>query len=69
MTTAPAQASFEDLGTLLSDLTYVVVDLEFPDAVRAAGFLAFLEQNVWSTPANSPALAGSPTARVLEDAR
>ncbi|SDU95577.1 DNA polymerase-3 subunit epsilon [Microlunatus sagamiharensis] len=28
MTTAPAQASFDDLGTLLSDLTYVVVDLE-----------------------------------------
>ncbi len=53
----------------LDDPLYVVVDLEFPDAVRAAGFLAFLEQNVWSTPANSPALAGSPTARVLEDAR
>ena len=27
----------------LDDPLYVVVDLEFPDAVRAAGFLTFLE--------------------------
>lgn len=52
----------------VDDEHYVVVDLEFPDPDRARGFLAFLEQNVWSTPANSPALAGSPVARVLEDA-
>jgi hypothetical protein len=52
----------------VDDDHYVIVDLEFPDQDRARGFLAFLEQKVWSTPANSPALAGSPIARVLEDA-
>lgn len=52
----------------VDDEHFVVVDLEFPDPSQARGFLAFLEQNVWSTPANSPALAGTPTARVLEDA-
>lgn len=52
----------------VDDPKYVVIDLEFPDAARANGFLAFLEQNIWSTPANSPALDGSPSARVLEDA-
>lgn len=52
----------------VGDDHYVIVDLEFPDPDRARGFLAFLEQDIWSSPANSPALAGSPTARILEDA-
>lgn len=52
----------------IDDDHYVIVDLEFPDPDRARGFLAFLEANIWSSPANSPALRGSPTARILEDA-
>jgi hypothetical protein len=52
----------------VDDEAYVIVHLDF-DSVEAAGrFLEFLETNVWSTPTNSPGLAGSPTARVLNAA-
>ncbi|WP_054052772.1 hypothetical protein [Alloactinosynnema sp. L-07] len=50
----------------VDDPRYIVVDLDFPSAEQAERFRAFLEREVWSVPANSPALAGSPTARVLE---
>ena len=49
----------------VDDPTCVVVQLDFSSVEQARGFLAFLEQQVWSVPANSPGLAGSPTARVL----
>ena len=32
---------------------------------QAQAFRTFLETQIWSTPANSPALAGKPKARVL----
>lgn len=51
------------------DENYVVLQLDFAEARQATSFLRFLEQNVWSTPANSPALVGSPSARVLETVR
>jgi hypothetical protein len=44
----------------------IVVDLEFDTADNAEAFLEFLVTSVWSTPANAPALVGSPTAVVLE---
>jgi hypothetical protein len=49
----------------VEDSAYVIVHLDFESAEAAARFRGFLETNVWSTPANSPGLAGSPTARVL----
>jgi hypothetical protein len=49
----------------VDDPAYVVIQLDFPSVEQARAFLAFLEQRVWSTPANSPGLAGTPTARVL----
>lgn len=52
----------------VDDDAYVVVHLDFASEEAAAGFLGFLEANVWSTPTNSPGLAGSPTARVLKSA-
>ncbi len=50
----------------VEDDRYVVVQLDFPSTDRATAFRGFLEAQVWSTPANSPGLAGSPRAVVLE---
>jgi hypothetical protein len=48
------------------DEKFVVIDLEFATFEQAQAFLVFLETKVWAVPANSPALAGSPEARILE---
>lgn len=50
----------------VGDKAFVVVDLEFATFEQAQAFLQFLETKVWAVPANSPALAGSPDARILE---
>jgi hypothetical protein len=50
----------------VDDPRYVVVDLDFDSTTEAESFLAFLESEVWSTPSNAPALAGSPRTRILE---
>jgi len=47
------------------DPAYVVLQLDFPSVEQARTFLEFLESRVWSVPANSPGLAGSPRAIVL----
>ena len=52
----------------IDDPRYVVIDLTFAAAGEAEAFRAFLQANVWSTPANSPALLGSPETMILEDA-
>jgi hypothetical protein len=44
-----------------------VLQLDFPSVAQAVAFRGFLETQVWSAPANSPGLAGSPRAVVLED--
>ena len=46
---------------------YIVVDLDFDSVEQAAAFQRFLEQKVWTSPDASPALAGTPRARVLSD--
>lgn len=45
-----------------------VVGLDFADADAARAFRTLLELRVWSDPASSPALRGTPIARVLVDA-
>ena len=50
----------------VDDPRYVLIDLEFDTIEAARGFQRFLETQVWSTPANSPALVGSPRARVVD---
>lgn len=50
----------------VDDPHYVLIDLEFVTLDAARGFQQFLETQVWSTPANSPALVGSPRARIAE---
>ena len=52
----------------VDDPHYVLVDLEFATVEAAQRFQHFLETQVWSNPANSPALEGSPRARILEPA-
>jgi hypothetical protein len=47
------------------DPNYLFLDLEFDNSDQAAAFAAFLRQNVWSTPAASPGLAGDPQTRIL----
>ena len=49
----------------VEDAAYVLVELDFADAERAQRFLAFLTENVWSSPANAPALVGSPRTRTV----
>jgi hypothetical protein len=49
----------------VDDPSFVVIDLDFASLEAASGFLSFLETEVWSTPSNSPALAGSPVTRML----
>jgi hypothetical protein len=51
----------------VDDPHYIVVNLRFASTSAAQGFLAFLQDNVWSSPAASPALAGKPSARVLTE--
>jgi hypothetical protein len=45
---------------------YVVVDLDFGTVDQAEAFLRFLKEQVWSIPANAPALAGTPETMILE---
>lgn len=51
----------------VDDDEYIYVDLDFDRVEQAEGFKSFLETNVWSSPDASPALAGTPRARVLTD--
>lgn len=69
---APARRSAgvfaERVQQPIDDPRYVVVDLDFPTAEQASQFLEFLRTAVWSSPEASPALDGSPVARVLQSA-
>ncbi len=50
----------------VDDPQYLMLDLEFDSAGRAQTFAEFLEQHVWSSPAASPGLAGTPQTRILD---
>lgn len=50
----------------VEDDHYVVLDLDFATAGEAERFLGRLRSQVWSMPAASPALAGGPTTRIVE---
>ncbi len=50
----------------VDDAHYVLIDLDFATLDEARRFQQFLEDQVWSTPANSPALVGSPRARIAD---
>lgn len=52
----------------IDDAAFVVIDLDFDTVDEAGTFLAFLEETVWSSPDNAPALAGTPRTRILQPA-
>jgi hypothetical protein len=52
----------------VDDPNYIVIDLDFDTPEEAAAFLGFLKSKVWAVPENSPGLAGSPKAMILEPA-
>ena len=52
----------------VGDPAYLVIELDFDTEDRAEAFRDFLASVVWSNPEASPALAGTPTTRVLEQA-
>jgi hypothetical protein len=47
------------------DEKYLVIELDFDQHEQATAFRTFLTEQVWAIPANSPALKGDPTARIL----
>ncbi|MGI9083667.1 MAG: DEAD/DEAH box helicase family protein [Aeromicrobium sp.] len=50
----------------VDDPKHVVIDLDFGTRDQAEAFLAFLRETVWSSPQNSPALAGAPHTQILD---
>ncbi|MET7398045.1 hypothetical protein ABZS66_31595 [Dactylosporangium sp. NPDC005572] len=52
----------------VDDDRYICVDLDFATAEAAEAFRTFLRTTVWSDPGRAPALAGTPTARILAPA-
>jgi hypothetical protein len=51
----------------LDDENYIYVELDFDTIEQAELFKDFLETKVWSSPEASPALGGSPRARILTE--
>jgi hypothetical protein len=50
----------------VDDPAYVMLDLDFDQVSAAEAFLAFLRRDVWGSSQASPALVGSPQARIIE---
>ncbi|MFU8871753.1 hypothetical protein [Micromonospora sp. SL4-19] len=48
------------------DPRYVLIQLDFGTSDEAITFRDLLTTRVWSTPANAPALIGTPQTRILE---
>ena len=58
----------EDVLHPVDDPSYIFVDLDFATTDEAQRFLNFLQDNVWSSAASSPALAGAPQTKLLQTA-
>jgi hypothetical protein len=52
----------------IDDDRYIVVQLDFEDAARAAAFLDTLRTRIWADPARAPGLGGTPRTVILEPA-
>ena len=59
----------ERLHHPVGDENYICVELDFDAVEQAEGFKRFLETQVWTSPEASPALDGTPKARVLTEVR
>ena len=62
-----AGVTSERISQPVDDPKYVVVDLGFDSVPAAESFRTFLEQRVWSSPATSPGLAGTPRTVILTE--
>ena len=51
----------------VDDDNYIHVTLDFDSVDEAAAFKGFLERTIWASAETSPALAGTPKARVLTE--
>lgn len=51
----------------VDDDKYIYITLDFDSVEEAAAFKGFLETTVWASADASPALVGTPTARVLTE--
>ena len=51
----------------VDDKKYIFVTLEFESLEEATAFKSFLESTVWASAEASPALAGTPEARILTE--
>lgn len=51
----------------VDDDKYIYVALDFDSVEAAAAFKSFLERTIWASAGASPALAGTPKARVLTE--
>ena len=51
----------------VDDDKYIYVRLDFDSVEQAAAFKSFLERTVWASADASPALVGTPTARILTE--
>jgi hypothetical protein len=61
-----AGVSHERVCRPVDDSHYVVIELDFTTTEQARAFLDFLQQAVWSSPADAPALVGRPAGRVFD---
>ncbi len=51
----------------VDDDHYIYISLDFDSVEQAAAFKQFLETTVWASAEASPALGGTPTARILTE--
>jgi hypothetical protein len=51
----------------VDDDKYIYIRLDFDSVEEAAAFKSFLEKTVWASAEASPALVGTPTARILTE--
>jgi hypothetical protein len=51
----------------VDDDRYIYLRLEFDGVEEATAFKSFLENTVWASAESSPALVGTPTARILAE--
>lgn len=52
----------------IDDEHFIVIDLDFDTIEDATSFLDFLQDTVWASPSNAPALAGAPRTSILRPA-
>jgi hypothetical protein len=62
-----AGVTSERVAQPIDDDRYIYVELDFDTVEQAEGFKSFLETKVWSNPDASPALSGTPLARILNE--